>query len=382
MAISIYLDTQDFVKMYRSSEFGTSEILNYLCEKVDSGEIEIAFSAWIVSELITYSSHEYREDRIARIELVNRLSRGKAYLFPTKIRSNDRVISPEGDWLPDIDVLVKLKEGIISGLQEKFGEFFNVLKNNGEITDMTRTLLRQSITPGINQLADFTEFPLPPLLKSSNIFMEWVIGDVPDEDIVNEVRKFYTDLKLFRSIWFDYSGKNNYLHDLLKDAARGIIAAISSLERFVSEVENIQKVIKKSFKNSKFPLSKQAGEDLEKLERYRNLDVGELKKLLLEKTPDIFKTFPEYSFPIILAYIKGRIQIGGKIKDGDYGDVLHAIYLPFVDLWRCDKACGSILITGGSPYQDRIVSDLFDLPSAIEKKLKSATNNIPQNRRP
>ncbi|MDP8566627.1 hypothetical protein [Methylophilus aquaticus] len=58
-----------------------------------------------------------------------------------------------------------------------------------------------------------------------------------------------------------------------------------------------------------------------------------------------------------------------KAKNSDFGDILHATYLPHVDIFRCDGNTASIIEQAKLPIKTRVVSKLTDLPKEIENLL-------------
>ena len=64
-----------------------------------------------------------------------------------------------------------------------------------------------------------------------------------------------------------------------------------------------------------------------------------------------------------------------KPKTSDLGDILHASYLPYVDIFRADANTTSIIEQAKLPFKTRVVSKLIDLPSDIENLLKLKSNN-------
>jgi hypothetical protein len=58
-----------------------------------------------------------------------------------------------------------------------------------------------------------------------------------------------------------------------------------------------------------------------------------------------------------------------EIKESDAADILHAAYLPYVDLYRTDGRFGSLLEKLPKPSTVRVVSKLRQLAGAIEEQL-------------
>lgn len=58
-----------------------------------------------------------------------------------------------------------------------------------------------------------------------------------------------------------------------------------------------------------------------------------------------------------------------KPKASDFGDILHAAYLPYVDIFRADGNTASIIEQAKLPFKTKIVSKLTDLPNEINSLL-------------
>ena len=58
-----------------------------------------------------------------------------------------------------------------------------------------------------------------------------------------------------------------------------------------------------------------------------------------------------------------------KPKASDFGDILHAAYLPYVDIFRADGNTASIIEQAKLPFKTKIVSKLTDLPNEINNLL-------------
>jgi hypothetical protein len=60
-----------------------------------------------------------------------------------------------------------------------------------------------------------------------------------------------------------------------------------------------------------------------------------------------------------------------KNKLSDYGDALHSMYLPYVDIFRADAFTAEVIKSLSLPFATKVVDNLADLPSAIEDALGS-----------
>lgn len=71
----------------------------------------------------------------------------------------------------------------------------------------------------------------------------------------------------------------------------------------------------------------------------------------------------------VVASSIARLDTPRKAKSSDFGDAMHAIYLPYVDVFRVDGYVESAIRTLKLPYRTAVVGNLMGPPSAIEAKL-------------
>lgn len=71
----------------------------------------------------------------------------------------------------------------------------------------------------------------------------------------------------------------------------------------------------------------------------------------------------------VMASSIARLDTPRKAKSSDFGDVMHSIYLPYVDVFRVDGFVESAIRALKLPYRTIVVGNLMDLPSAIESRL-------------
>jgi hypothetical protein len=72
---------------------------------------------------------------------------------------------------------------------------------------------------------------------------------------------------------------------------------------------------------------------------------------------------------VVKVYIDQILGFTGheaNIEKSFGGDLLHAFYLPHVDLWRGDRRFSSVLKEALPTYASRVVSTIKELPSAID----------------
>lgn len=66
----------------------------------------------------------------------------------------------------------------------------------------------------------------------------------------------------------------------------------------------------------------------------------------------------------------------GHIERSFGGDLVHALYLPHVDLWRGDRRFAEVVVKAVPHYASRVVPRLTALPSAIDAALRRADQRL------
>ena len=72
---------------------------------------------------------------------------------------------------------------------------------------------------------------------------------------------------------------------------------------------------------------------------------------------------------VVTAYvlqIAGLRGSAGKIERSFGGDMVHALYLPHVDLWRGDRRFAQLVKEAAPRFGDRVISTINELPHAID----------------
>jgi len=118
-------------------------------------------------------------------------------------------------------------------------------------------------------------------------------------------------------------------------------------------------------------LNIEAGKDMETvkntLNNFQKLDLDFVKSFLPDKS--ILEKLPSHFINTILSYAIGNMRVNRKVQDSDTGDLMHACYLPFCDIWRGDISFCNILIAQKVDGYEKTVNRLSLLPTVIENKL-------------
>lgn len=373
MALKVYLDNQDFSNLLYKTDPETVDIKNYLLKKSANNEISVGYSYFNIAEFLTNYEEKYKQDRMNRISFIKQLCQRNAYIFVTKLSPHTEVLSKSGDWCPEIDVIKYLMKGVKDHINRDFAGLISGKSRKSSIENTFKQMIRNNAIIFNSNLSGMTGYPMPESFKKTNIFMRYICGLVPETVMRKQVKEYLNDLDLFRELWFDYGKKENYLHNSLTEMANGYIQLIPKFEKVILDIRHHRNILKSLKKDSNLKQINQHIKPaiIETEKKFKALEDFDLT--YLRSFPDLHQklaSIPNKNISSVIAYVKGAVELGRKIKPGDYGDILHAIYLPYVDLWRCDFATYDILKAGNVPEQEKIIARLSDLPSAIDRRLQ------------
>lgn len=95
---------------------------------------------------------------------------------------------------------------------------------------------------------------------------------------------------------------------------------------------------------------------------FRNLET-------LLNVPSLRLFFDAYK--ILVEQATGMHGAGHNPERSAFGDLIHLLYLPHADLWRCDKRFRNVVSKVAGPYDHAVVNRLDDLPARIEAAQRS-----------
>jgi hypothetical protein len=102
------------------------------------------------------------------------------------------------------------------------------------------------------------------------------------------------------------------------------------------------------------------------------------EQLAFKDSTAMFKAAPGLTVALRTVYRSMGNSVGkGKRKplDSDFVDGLHAVYAPYVDIFRADGYMAPLVQGAVSEHGTEVVANLLELPAVIQKRLeaKSAT---------
>lgn len=370
----VYLDTQDYSRLYSDGSNEIRFIFNYLCEKVDSGEIIIPYSYFIIAELLTSFTEEYRSDRLQRVAIIKRLCGCNTFRFIDADSFMGNALSDSGNWYPQFEAWEHLKRGLDEQTQHLLkslpvGVSMKIDKRN-PWPQLFR--IAPQLISSISHVAKL--LPVPKSFSDSHLLVRYLKGEVSEAFMKQETATILTDLNLFFTFWFENDMNKNVslLHELIRTAgnpylklANDLIALSREASNRLDQINNLAQADTPAVKS----LKKELKVVRSTLNNFQKLDIDFVKSFIPDES--IFDRLPRDFGDTILKYAIGIAKGQRKTTESDTGDLMHACYIPFCDIWRGDvKFCNLLIGQQVNGYQ-KIVRYLPDLPGVIENRLRN-----------
>ncbi len=396
----VYLDAQDFSHIARppsGKEVFYSDLDNDLSSLVAAGHIEVRYSAVHLSE-IAHTGMDFAPLSSGRAATLKRLSKGKCMRFWTDLMQSEiehhfdatttiSATSEDDKWF-DVES-VELAD-FLGGLRSSM---HSLLKEQGQnrkarrkamaqidlISFLTKTdkggVVLEGIATNINE-----KFPLDVELDRFAIadfiagragahkFEEYLRGALTDP--VSLIARMCVDVDqslrlpfLVRNLGASLIGKLNPIvekiaeffeqiegpADLRKNQARSLIAGATVKAR--------RGVIAGTLAGMRRSVVRAAA-------RYTDDD---LDAMALPATDSVAGGFGKCLSDIISAAEAGKPT--RRFRQSDAADLLHATYIPYVDVFRCDTAWADAFRSMGLRFNTDIVGRIEDLLPAIHRRI-------------
>ncbi|WP_245145143.1 hypothetical protein [Pseudomonas sp. RGM2987] len=361
--IRVYLDSSDFSNFSDPREDAASlkVLRNKLLSWVEAGDIEIRYSMAHIMEAVPIDLDIPGLGR-RRLNCIKELCGKKVFADPITLVSQELsgsnkvpLVNNEGHWFPSAGAIWDDEtEGTPDPPKSRQQRRFEIskLKKSKANMDEVQEFLREYPVKKRNALAMFSK-------------------PRSGEAVANALQNSVKDLG-FLYDWYienwsrstEYSkavrGAGKELSDLLTTAASEIKALhLTLMNSGVSGSE-----VQKQLMNHAKELADKASQDM-----IDSLSEGrvspELKvKANLESTPSL------YVFSKLLAqiFLSSAVAVKNtrKARDSDLGDLVHSMYVPYVDIFRADLATASALHKAQLGSNTRIVTSLEQLVVELE----------------
>ncbi len=396
--IQVYLDSSDFSNLsnpaIRTSEHEAVE--RRLLEWQQLGKIDLRFSYVHVIEAapVRREDIELAKRRLIHIQHLcgHRSLIDPFSLLEHEIRcvasqvqlSNEFVYRDNGLWMPPLDeksldvpsptkVLREEIDSMNLNRQQRRAAHSRFLGKNGQLRPAALAYLRRSTPRVLAEMAN--QYPLTP--EALTLFGQYFMGDESLENALQGLRDSFADLECFarwyESHWDKVTKTSAWLREIGKDVKTSFQQSADEFRVLydshktmgISPAE-IERASAGSFRDA---LAKMPSNLASKLAV--TLGIAPTPKALecsWKVTPGLI------AMAAVMAHMNRLTsllpQARRQPKVSDLGDVLHTIYLPYVDIFRADGFAANAISNVKLECSTAIVSNFALLPAKIESMLE------------
>ena len=395
----VYLDTQDlsrFGDVLRGKGDAQHErLFNDLEARKLAGDVVFPLTMPLMSELLQYDA-AYRETTLKKAEAVERLCGVHAMPSTTRLagmevarsahHSGPKGSAPDLDilsddrlWFPSLtDTLHDLREGMHASARQSLAKSLPDpamrLRAEQKLETVDWGVEIVALAPTI---AEKVGLPTEAVLASVAPFLR---GEISSAEASRRMLSGISEPSVFVNMYFERWGAMGELPTWISAASKTVSRYLSAVRDNISRLriaKDTKKVrllvsrLKPTFRAISFELARMSAAEFE-------LSDEIIDSIAADE--DMASTIPsaEIAAAALEAYslqILGVTTGGSKIEGSIGGDVLHAFYLPYVDLWRGDRRFSAMLRQALPRYRNQISGPLAELPKTIETKLVSSSAN-------
>jgi hypothetical protein len=345
-----------------------AKIRGFLKDTAGLGKIQIGLSYHVVFELLQKATPQYREDRLARAQLLVELCGKNAFPYPTDLGQGYK-FSTEGLWIPRIELQDFEVDNVVAHYADAVARQLNLSRQERRAFCKRRNFVEWARADQ-RRLKEFPwSAPFGPQFAQTGEFRRYVLGEITRAEANNGLRCYLTDPIHIYNTWFDHYGLDNPIVDRRDQMASKLTLMLSELKAMLADQAALRAEIRSALTTTgDNALSPPVRETLTALERDVKTFGSELKSPdeLTKNAPRWKELFGEASAMIAAQILFAFHKDGRDIKSSDGIDLIHAMYLPHADLWRGDKAFSTLLINNRIDFCSRIVPSLAELPGRIE----------------
>lgn len=416
--IQIYLDSSDLSALSDTDRYQREPDLEATRRKleqyVELGDISIRLSFVHIIEMIHRDSSS-KQKALERAEFAKSISNDNYFYYPQELYIRDalhylNIQSPsidnlpfpeyafagKGGWLPefndlDINIEREVRDSIQNTLKETALPRQNrkaiekQLIKKGKLTTQSIELISKEQENGLNERLS-KQYPLTDRFWTEDLFFKYAMGKIPLQTIREELRLGMCDPVNLIGWIVDSTNSGRGLPNWLQKLGASTILKIYDLREKVQTLWELgrkagytDEQIKAKAKSAvpKFEglrLGVLNSEYTSNKKRLNSLGVKHSlwKSEILTSKVGALPAFDCYTSAlyIYLAEDGTSIQRPRELLPSDAGDITHATYLPYVDIYRTDRHMAHRLRNLGTQYSTTIVKQLSKLPDTIDTMLR------------
>ncbi|MFL6726126.1 MAG: hypothetical protein ACJ8FS_06395 [Sphingomicrobium sp.] len=392
--VTVYLDTQDYsrfgdvIRGQSSDEF--ERVFEQLKSLRDRGRARFVYSAAVVSELLQYDS-EYEDTCIAKAKAIEQLCAGQVVLFPSRLVERQAAdfaatqgilsIAPSwewvrngNEWFPRVSSeLESFKDNLRQRMDDTIQQFGSLPRSvrrrlKGQGTDR---VIIQAARAAVPEIA--SKYQLPEIAVESSIIL-LLKGRISADEASLRLFGAIARPTAFVHVYFKtYEGDRTAIPLWLRAAGETLQAS------FVQFRDQVRPLLTEEA-HVKYLREVIAG-DISRLGLVllRLIDTDEAENGVTSSVLEAISAHPNAATDIpccnlmsviLLGYIEQTVAVlgqGAKIERSFGGDLIHALYVDCVDIWRGDRRFSELLRQKLPSCRSKLQPSLLDLPDQIEK---------------
>jgi len=393
----VYLDTQDLSRfgdvLRGKADARHEKLFADLEARKLAGDVVFPVTMPLMSELLQYDT-AHRETTLRKAEAVERLCGVHAMPATTRLVAMEvarsahqfglvasaphiEIPSDDGLWFPSLtDTLHDLRDSMHAAARKSLATSLpdpSMRQRAEQILEIIDWGVEvAALAP---KIAEEVGLPADAVLASVVPFLR---GEISSAEASRRMLSGISEPSVFVNMYFERSGPMGDLPTWISAASTTVSRYLTAVRDHIGglRVAKNKKLVRllvsrltPSFRAISFELARLSVDEFE-------LSDGIIDAIAADA--DAASSIPsaEIAVAALEAYtlqILGVTTGGSKIEGSVGGDLLHAFYIPYVDLWRSDRRFGALLRQALPRYRDRISGPLTELPKAIEAKLVSGS---------
>lgn len=390
--LKVYLDSSDFSSLSdpRQLARGLDSILQFLRQSINDGRIKCYYSATHICEMAPLQA-AYADASQRRADLLVELCGRNAMvsqdvLFDAELSyaldssaPRPQIIAPEGDWFPDglEDISPTGMQQFGASLQESIGDM-NLNRKARRLADRKafkrgkpRAALRNAAVSNARygSLAEMLQiYPMRP--QDARVLSRYAVGDATPAEATAALRESLRDPH-WMMLWFEkHHAKLTPFIDWVRSPAVEMKKNLDEMALQATSMRQLDLTFGTNFAEDYFASLKWAEMQEELLVRIAirlSQPLGrsgqELTSLIIdERCPGLSVGVRS----LHSAWRSTTFTAPRKVKLSDFPDALHAMYAPYVDIFRADSFMAPLIQKHSHKFGTTIVSKVIGLPHAIE----------------
>jgi hypothetical protein len=394
LPIQIYLDSSDFsdIVNVKKKPPEYSKVIQYLVEKRDQGFIQIRFSEAHVVEA-SAKSPDAIDSATERLKVIQLICGNNSLIHPIDLinfevsfgdssnveESRTTIFRNDGSWMPSLfnlsEIIPDVEDSVRKDVEKMGREAKRKYLKNGRPTSLWYGEMRAANSTSANILVN----NLPLTSEAVRTVKKYFMGEASRDDALRALHISITKLENFGNWyakdWQSASAISSNLRLIGKEFETALADAREEFEALKREQNEFGITTKDLLKMSQRAFREVLAGSSSELVNKLASQIGSTPKPI----EDSWKASPGLTCSITLAMHIARRSVATKLPRrpmaSDFPDCYHAIYLPYVDVFRADSFVAGILQECKLPFSTLIVDNFLQLPSMIEKLLEEKNLN-------